>query len=217
MEINILHLYSDLMNLYGDYANLVVLSKHLKDQGIKTNIVKKSVGDSFTVKDYDLIYIGHGTDKSLIALKNDIIKYKDELKDYIDSNRFMLLTGNSLEILNGSCLNIIPFKKYEGNRITKDEILTTNLIKEKVIGFYNYSGNIENNEYPLFNNGEGIKYKNIYATYLSGPLLVRNPYFLNYFIKTLVTSKYKKFKFKNIKYNDETESYKIALFELENR
>ena len=30
MELNILHVYPDLMNLYGEYANLAVLRRHLE-------------------------------------------------------------------------------------------------------------------------------------------------------------------------------------------
>ena len=43
---------------------------------------------------------------------------------------------------------------------------------------------------------EGILYKNFYGTYIIGPILARNPMFLEHFIKELVTSKNKKFKFK---------------------
>ena len=31
--MKILHLYPQLMNLYGEYGNLAVLKKHLEDQG----------------------------------------------------------------------------------------------------------------------------------------------------------------------------------------
>ena len=32
-------------------------------------------------------------------------------------------------------------------------------------------------------NKEGIHYKNFFATYLTGPFLIRNPYFTIYFVK----------------------------------
>ena len=31
--IKILHLYADLLNLYGEYGNVTILKKHLEDQG----------------------------------------------------------------------------------------------------------------------------------------------------------------------------------------
>ena len=32
----------------------------------------------------------------------------------------------------------------------------------------------------------GFTYKNVYATHLIGPLLIRNPYFMQYYIKRLL-------------------------------
>ena len=56
---------------------------------------------------------------------------------------------------------------------------------------------IENNKYPIFTSLDlGTHYKNFYGTYIIGPILARNPMFLEHFIKELVTSKNKKFKFK---------------------
>ena len=41
--MRILHLYPDLMNLYGDYGNIAVLKKHLEDQGEKVTVEKNHV------------------------------------------------------------------------------------------------------------------------------------------------------------------------------
>ena len=38
MELNILHLYPDLMNLYGEYANLAGLRRHLGVMGVQTAV-----------------------------------------------------------------------------------------------------------------------------------------------------------------------------------
>ena len=43
MEINILHLYYDILNLYGEYGNVVIMKKHLEDQGFKVSLDKKTV------------------------------------------------------------------------------------------------------------------------------------------------------------------------------
>ena len=34
MELTILHLYPDCMSLYGEYANLAVLRRHLRAAGV---------------------------------------------------------------------------------------------------------------------------------------------------------------------------------------
>lgn len=33
MELKLLHLYHNLMNLYGEYGNIKALTRHLEDQG----------------------------------------------------------------------------------------------------------------------------------------------------------------------------------------
>ena len=45
MEVKILHLYSDIMNLYGEYGNIKILEKHLKDQGFEVIIDRKTIGE----------------------------------------------------------------------------------------------------------------------------------------------------------------------------
>ena len=37
MELNILHLYPEMMSLYGEYANLKVLRRHLEKLGVTAN------------------------------------------------------------------------------------------------------------------------------------------------------------------------------------
>ena len=74
--MRILHLYPELMNLYGEYGNVLVLKKHLEDQGLEVTIDRKDVEESIDFDRYDMIYMGSGTEKNqLIALK-DLLKYK---------------------------------------------------------------------------------------------------------------------------------------------
>ena len=47
MEINILHLYYDLLNLYGENGNIKALKKHLEEMGVRVNI-EFSTGVSIT-------------------------------------------------------------------------------------------------------------------------------------------------------------------------
>ncbi|MBQ5805419.1 MAG: hypothetical protein IIW22_06565, partial [Erysipelotrichaceae bacterium] len=61
--MKILHLYPNLMNLYGDYANVTLLCRHLKDQGIPVVIDRKEVEDTINLMQYDFIYLGSGTEE----------------------------------------------------------------------------------------------------------------------------------------------------------
>jgi len=44
--MKILHLFHDLMNLYGDYANVLALERALTGKGAETEIIHRSVGDN---------------------------------------------------------------------------------------------------------------------------------------------------------------------------
>ena len=45
MELNIFHMYPDLLNLYGDIGNITCLTKRCKWRGIEANVV-----ELFTIK-----------------------------------------------------------------------------------------------------------------------------------------------------------------------
>lgn len=234
MKLNILHLYYDLMNLYGDYGNIKILEHHLKDVGIEVQIDKKTIGDKVNLYDYDFIYIGCGTEKNQLVALEDLKNYKEDLKRYIDSNKYALFTGNSFEMLGSKVggrdgLNLLDFEVFRTkDRVTSDVILTSKYLKSEVVGFINKMSNIVNNHNPLFevnfgigenekNDYEGVKYKNFYGTYLSGPVLVRNPEFLRTLMLGICEVKDRSFKFKIKNYKNEEDGYLLVLSELMKR
>ena len=62
MKANILHLYYDILNLYGEYGNVNIIKKHIEDQGIEVNVEKKTIGDEIDFSKYSFIYMGCGTE-----------------------------------------------------------------------------------------------------------------------------------------------------------
>lgn len=222
--INILHLYYDLLNLYGENANTRCLVHNLKLNNIKTNVDLKSINDKIDLSKYDIIYIGQGSEDNLELARIDILKRKEEFKKYIESNKFLLLTGNSMDLFGSyiktndkklEALNIFDyytklsntfnFKNASTDRIVGEIIGTTTLIKEKIIGFQNRCDQNYNIKTPLFkleqkysnneeDNQEGFTYKNVYATHIIGPLLIRNPYLTDYLLNEVCKSKKIKYK-----------------------
>lgn len=234
MTIKILHMYYDLMNLYGEYGNIKILEHHLKDSGIDVLVEKKTVNDAINFEEYDFIYIGCGTEKNQKVVLEDLKKYKEDLMKYIDSNKYALFTGNSFEMLGKkigeeNALNILDFEVIRTNdRITSDVIFKSKYFNNEVVGFINKMSNIINNQNPLFevdfgigenekNDYEGIKYKNLYGTYISGPLLVRNPEMLQKLMLGICEIKDKGFKFKVKSYKNEEDGYTLVLAELMKR
>ena len=230
--MKILHLYHDLMNLYGDYANLLALCRILDSNQIEYTLEKKSLGDELTLNDYDFIYVGSGSEENQKAALSHLFEYKDDLKTYIESGKTALFTGNSFEMLGEKInsflgefmgLNVFSFETVEQNktRNTADSIVTFN--GQRLVGFINKCSEIKGIENPLFevemglsNNAadscEGIIYKNFFGTHITGPILVKNPNFLKYLAETLTKKELSLDAFKN-----EMSGYKITLKKLEER
>ena len=48
MELNIYHLYPDVLNLYGDRGNVLCLQRRLEWRGMQANVVNVPIGEKFT-------------------------------------------------------------------------------------------------------------------------------------------------------------------------
>lgn len=63
-EINIVHLYPDLLNLYGDKGNIACLEKRLSWRGIRANVRQCTNQDhSMDLSGADIIFVGGGSDR----------------------------------------------------------------------------------------------------------------------------------------------------------
>ncbi len=240
MEIKVLHLYYDLLNLYGEYGNINILASRLEDQGINVIIDKKTIGDSFDISQYDFIYCGSGTELNIELATKDLITHKQELLNYIDANKYALFTGNSMEMLGKrlyklsgesqedlvTTLELFPFEcERLKERKTGDIIFSSKIFEKDIVGFINKQSDLYNNGNPLFEvkmgvsdnkdvKTEGTFNKNFYVTSVIGPLLVRNPEVLNYFVNGIIKVKDDSFKTRNIEYKNEDEGYNLVLKEL---
>ena len=218
-ELKILYLYPDILELYGDFGNIQVLSYRLEQRGIKATIVPYSIGDiEPNFNDYDLVFAGGGADQEQSLLANDLIKYKENIKTAIENGVFFLLICGAYQLFGkyykGVEGNIIPgleiFDYYteaiedRKKRCIGNIVINTNLDGKdtKIIGFENHGGQTFNVDTPfgdvLFGNGnkfgdfkEGFSKKNVIATYLHGPLLSKNPELADYIIKYCMERKYK--------------------------
>ncbi|MBR2788153.1 MAG: hypothetical protein IKD94_03220 [Erysipelotrichaceae bacterium] len=227
--MRILHLYPNLMNLYGDYGNIKVLVDHLKDLGVDASIDCVELDYDYNVSDYDLIYMGPGSESRQLAALDDLMNHRDGLKEYLDNDKVLLFTGNAMELLGESiddkkALGILDFKSRISDKRYTGDVIMNNDELGRIVGFINKSSLIEGGEeYKLFsyefrdnnlvdNDYEGWRYHNGFGTHISGPILIKNPSFMDLMIKLLSGERYRK-----INYHYEDEAYRITLQELEKR
>lgn len=229
MNIKVAHLYYDLMNLYGESGNVKALKMQLEGQGIKTTIKFLTIDDDLNFKDYDIVYIGSGTENNQKIVLNHLLKYKKDIEDAIEKGVHFICTGNALELF-GNVIEDVNNKKYtalgmfdfdvkqEEVRMVDEVLFKTDLINKYILGFQNQSGHIKSDILNLFDvvkgigsyigsKKEGIHYKNFYGTYVIGPILVRNPELLKYLIKEIINKNNKNFKFKKFNQKLEIEAY----------
>ncbi len=227
--MKILHLFPDLMNLYGDYGNITILVRHLKDLGIPVTVDKRDVDDLIDFPSYDMVYMGPGTEKNQLVALKELRGYEYQLNEYIDDNKLLLLTGNAMELLgeridDEPALHRVDFyTEITDTRYTGDVIVRNDTLGE-VVGFINKSSLIRGGENDrLFtysfrdsnlvdNSYEGYHFKNVYGTHIIGPILVKNPSFLNLIVRSLARSQYR-----NLDYPYETAAYEVTLKALKNR
>ena len=247
--MKILHLYHDIMNLYGEYANVAALKRMLENNKIPCVVDTLSVGDRMELLEYDLIYVGSGTESNQKYVLEHLKKYKEQLKAYVDAGRFLLMTGNAFEILGKSItdakgkeyhgLGLFDFTVVEQERVRNTADAIFSLLeqednadaedtkksngKRELVGFINKCSTIKGITTPLFevkmglgneNKGktEGMVYKNFFGTHLTGPMLIKNPYFLQELASKLCGKEM------NGEYlNYEKAGYEITLRELSKR
>lgn len=199
--MKVLHLYHDIMNLYGEYANISALQRMLEKNQVPCEIERLSVKDTLSLMDYDFVYVGSGTESNQKYILEHLKAYKEELKEYLEAGKMLLMTGNAFEIM-GKEITDAKGKKQEGLQLfdftvteqekirnTADAVFTMEGQEKPLVGFVNKCSTISGIETPLFQvkmglgneskgTTEGIRYKNFYGTHLTGPILIKNPYFL---------------------------------------
>lgn len=216
MDLNICHLYPDLLNVYGDVGNILILKHRAELRGIKVNILNNSLNDAFDVDDYDIVLFGGGQDFEQSIVSNDLSgAKKDALEKYIEAGKVLIAICGGYQLLgkyytapNGEKINglgILDIYTESGDtRFIGNTVIYNEDFNEYYVGFENHSGRTEiNGLKPLGkcvhgygNNGsdgyEGCIYKNTYCTYFHGSLLAKNPELADRFISTALSLKYGK-------------------------
>lgn len=220
MELTILHLYPDCMSLYGEYANVAVLRRHLEAMGVSVTVESALFEDTPDFERAGFIYMGAGTERTQKAALTALLPHQEALKAAVDRGAAVLFTGNAMELLGASvtdgagrvwpCLGFADFTTTEHEwRYPRDVVAEAQLWEGGVVGFMNKCSSTRGVKTPLFrveagyegntgdpdldldggDNGEGYVDGNVFATHLTGPVLVKNPDFVDFFIKRIFSLK----------------------------
>jgi lipid II isoglutaminyl synthase (glutamine-hydrolysing) len=224
--IKIGHLYPELMNLYGDTGNVEVLTKRLEWRGYAVEVVKIGISDSVAY-DIDILFSGGGQDAGQGILESDLLSKKASIQQLVDRNVPILLICGMYQMFGSyyettqkirvTGLDILPVYT-----LPAAERMVGNIVIDyhgtKLVGFENHSGIThfadDQSDIALgkvivgHGNGtagstEGCRYKNIFATYMHGPVLSKNPILADEIIKIALKNKFNIEQINDL--NDDTE------------
>ena len=201
--IRLCHLYPELLNLYGEYANLLALKRALEQCGQAVEITPVAVGETVSLADAALVYAGAGTESRIAIAAEKLQPMRKELAAAVADGVPMLFTGSAAELAartialpDGKTIECLGLADCDAVRSTGRElgdVLYASKLSEKLLaGFINNSGWLKNVADPLFTAefgpggivdakgeaiaAEGIRTGSVTATYAIGPILARNPW-----------------------------------------
>ncbi len=215
-SLRIVHLFPDLLNLYGDGGNVHCLEKRCEWRGIPVETQRVHYGEEADLRAADLVFLGGGPDREQRLASEQLMNMKDELKEYVEEEGVLLAICGGYQILGAEwllgdevikglgILNMVTSApKNQGKRLIGDVALESTLSSRPVIGYENHAGRtylgggidpfgkvVSSSGYG--NNDtdkhDGALYKNVLGTYLHGPLLGKNPQIADHLLKAALAS-----------------------------
>lgn len=209
MTLRICHLYPTLLSIAGDRGNLMAIEKRCEWRGLRTEVTEVTVGQSADFAEFDLILFHGGQDKEMDVAARDLTTKAASLREAVESDVAVLavcagyqLMGTYYQPYTGPRLEgvgAIDLYTEGGNmRFMNHIAIECDFARggpKTLVGFENHSGRTYLGEgaKPLGrvvagsgNNGgdsyEGARYRQIYGTYLHGPVLPKNPWFTDHLI-----------------------------------
>jgi CobQ-like glutamine amidotransferase family enzyme len=203
-------LYPDLMNIYADRGNLIVLERRCAWRGIDFQLSSSGLGEQLYADAHDLFYIGGGQDRDQRLCAHDLIETKrDGLHAAAARGAVVLgvcggyqLLGHSYILgadeIPGVGLLDVRTVREDGPRLIGNvaiEVALDDGQAQVLAGFENHGGrtHLDAGQQPLGrvlkghgNDGrsgyEGARSANTIGTYLHGPLLPKNVWFADWLI-----------------------------------
>jgi CobQ-like glutamine amidotransferase family enzyme len=205
-------LYPDLMNIYADRGNLLMLRMRCEWRGIGFQLTEAGIGETLRADAHDLIYLGGGQDRDQLLCAEDLVKVKGQaMARAADQGTLVLgvcggyqLLGASYELgpaqsIAGLGLLDVRTVRDPGPRLIGNVAIEVDLGEgpQVLAGFENHGGRtrLGASQAPLGrvlkgygNDGvsgfEGARSGNVIGTYLHGPLLPKNVWFADWLIAT---------------------------------
>ena len=203
-HLTIVHMYPELLNLYGDGGNVIILVDRARKRGIEVELIQVGHGEKADLSKADIVFLGGGPDREQRLASHDLLEQSDAIRDYIEDDGVLLAICGGYQILGREWVlgnDVVPgldvvditTKRAEGgshNRLVGNIVLKSPLANMSVVGYENHAGRTFLGDgckpfggvvgrHGRGNNdkdrADGVLYRNVVGTYLHGPVLAKNP------------------------------------------
>ena len=215
--VRICHLYPRLLSVAGDRGNLFAIMQRCAWRGIRFSVTDADVGDVPDFTESDLILVHGGQDREMTAAARDLAEKAGPLREAIEGNAVVLAVCAGYQLLGHyyapsegpriegiDVLDVVTEagpRRFIGHVAVDCDFGSGN--RGQLTGFENHSGRtrLGSGAEPLGrvlagggNNGEdgteGARYREVYATYLHGPVLPKNPWLADHLISRALEHRY---------------------------
>lgn len=203
-------LYPDLMNIYADRGNLLMLQRRCQWRGIGFHLTESGIGEQLQSDAHALIYLGGGQDRDQMLCAEDLVEVKGEAMAAAAAAGVLILgvcggyqllgrsyeLGPSQQIAGLGLLDAVTVREA-GPRLIGNVAIEVDFGQgpQVLAGFENHGGRtrLAGGQAPLGrvlkglgNDGssglEGARSGSVIGTYLHGPLLPKNAWFADWLI-----------------------------------
>ncbi|MCH3968121.1 MAG: glutamine amidotransferase [Atopobiaceae bacterium] len=211
--VRIAHLYPELLNLYGDGGNILVLKSRLAWRGLGCEVHEVAIDDTPSFTDVDLVFIGGGSDREQRIVCEHLLRQRSELAAFVEDGGVLAAVCGGYQLLGESYLmgdekiaglGLVDLYTDRGDpRLIGNVCVESRISPQPIVGFENHGGrtHLGPGVEPLgrvlsgFGNDgvsgeEGCLYKNVVGTYVHGPLLPKNPGVADYLLSHALERRY---------------------------
>ena len=210
--LRIAHLYPSLLNVAGDGGNLIAIQRRAQWRGIPVEIVAVEKAETPDFRKFDIVLFHGGQDVEMAVAADDFAHKAPSLREAVDDGVVVFAVCAGLQLLGHRYVSnvgeemvgagILDLETRGGPQRFMQHAaceVTIDGATETIVGFENHSGlTTLGPGCEAFgkmiagagNNGrdglEGARSRNVFATYLHGPCLPKNPWLTDQLIRIAV-------------------------------
>jgi CobQ-like glutamine amidotransferase family enzyme len=100
--VRIVQFYPELLSIYADRGNVIVLQKHAERRGLKVQLTRLGLGDKFDANSFDIAFMGGGQDRDQEIVATHLRAQLPAISDFVAAGRPLLAVCGSYQLLGHS-------------------------------------------------------------------------------------------------------------------